>query len=326
MRAPSTIGLLLAALLAWCAAIPPAAAHEPAGGSDTSLLNPLRKYHRFRHLRPFARELKEFVELKKREGAVTEAAVYFRSLNDGVWIGVNEKAKFAPASLMKVPVMMIYFKAAESDPSVLERRIPYKKWSAYRQFAPSASGLREGEEYTADELIRAMILDSDNDAFRSVLPHLPIDAAEHLYRELGYSRSFKERGDFLSIKTYTGTFRVLYNATYLSEPMSAKALEYLTETKFDRGIQAGVPAGLRVAHKFGEHALPETPEVKQLHDVGVVYHPESPYLLGIMTRGTDYEAMCRVIREISEFVYREVDAQYSDQGLAGFEYEFEEEA
>jgi hypothetical protein len=71
---------------------------------------------------------------------------------------------------------------------------------------------------------------------------------------------------------------------------------------------AGVPSGTVVAHKFGERVLPSK-NVKQLHDCGIVYYPQFPYVLCVMTRGNDFVTLQQAIKGVSDIVYREFDRQ-----------------
>lgn len=295
---------------------------EPA---SPSLTNPLRKYLNFKALRPFSEELRVFTDEILKDGDAAEIAVYFRSLNDGVWIGINERVLFAPASLMKVPIMMAYLKKAQKNPSLLKEEIPAVLADEFNQFLSSKTRLTKGEKYTVDYLLELMIRDSNNDAMKTLTRHIDVDAVLHMYDQLGYSAAFEGKKDFLSLKSYVGTFRVLYNATYLNVEMSEKALGYLSRTEFSQGISAGIPEGVKVAHKFGEYGASDA-DVKQLHDVGIIYHSENPYLLGVMTRGSSYTKLAKVIERISQFIYNEVDFQYKSNSNDDFPYKFEGEA
>jgi hypothetical protein len=90
------------------------------------------------------------------------------------------------------------------------------------------------------------------------------------------------------------------------EVNSGSIHKYELITEFDQGIVAGVPKGVTIAHKFGEREVVGEPE-KQLHDCGIVYYPKHPYLICIMTRGSDFEKLAQGIRELSELVYKEID-------------------
>jgi hypothetical protein len=115
---------------------------------------------------------------------------------------------------------------------------------------------------------------------------------------------------FLSVQTYESVFRVLYNASYLSREASDWALEILADSEFKTGLVAGVPSNVTVSHKFGEHSVENG---VQLHDCGIVYHPRHPYLLCVMSKGTNFDMLDDVIAGVSRVVYSEIDAQSQKQ-------------
>ena len=72
------------------------------------------------------------------------------------------------------------------------------------------------------------------------------------------------------------------------------------------GIVAGVPAGVKVAHKFGEGTGSTSDNesvVSILNDCGIVYKKDHPYIICIMTEGTDFSDMEKVLGRISRTVY-----------------------
>ncbi|MHB8709527.1 MAG: serine hydrolase, partial [Desulfuromonadales bacterium] len=73
------------------------------------------------------------------------------------------------------------------------------------------------------------------------------------------------------------------------------------------GLTAGLPKSIEVAHKFGERG--DLAGAMQLHDCGVIYHPDTPYLLCVMTRGDQHNQMTAAIAETSRMVYDEVTTQ-----------------
>ena len=109
---------------------------------------------------------------------------------------------------------------------------------------------------------------------------------------------------------YAKIFINLHNAEYLTKDKSNYALLLLSQTTFYEGIVHGVPITIKVAHKFGER---ETMYSQQLHDCGIVYYPEHPYVLCIMTNGKDTKTLSKVISGISETVYRDVNTLVSSR-------------
>jgi beta-lactamase class A len=264
----------------------------------------------------FTPDLTAFIDtLKKERSGLADAAVYFRDLNNGPVIGVGQNIEFSPASLLKVPIMMAYFHRAEFEPGFLETRVTYAARSgslpSYAMFAPLFE-LELGKSYTYAELIDRMIKYSDNEAMALLWDALPLSDQFDLYQLVGVdSRILSSRAATLTVKQYSIFFRVLFNASYLSESHSERALKLLSETQFDQGIRAGVPGRIPVAHKFGEREI--STNLVQLHDCGVVYYPRHPYLLCIMTRGANMDTLPGAIRDISSFVYSRIDGQYQER-------------
>ena len=90
--------------------------------------------------------------------------------------------------------------------------------------------------------------------------------------------------------------------------MSEHALSLLAQSGYDVGIKAGVPKDVEVAHKFGERSGFEG-DLKQLHDCGIIYYPENPYLLCVMTQGQNFDDLSATIGMISKMVYEEFDSR-----------------
>lgn len=278
------------------------------------LINPLLDIEypvAFVELKPFRDEIEALVRKQLAKKRASEVAVYFRDLNNGYWTGVNERAEFTPASLLKVPLMMTVFREAETDPDLLTRRLicapeHVSNYQLSTDVKPLMS-VQVGMEYPVEELLRRMSSYSDNAAALMLAGTVSRDALAQTFSDLGVE--FSTPGALsgpLSVKQYASFLRILYNASYLSKRHSQKALEFLSESSFGHGLAAGVPPGVVVAHKFGER---QDGAVRQLHDCGIVYHPKEHYLLCVMTRGRDTAELTGVIAEVSRLVYDEVSAQ-----------------
>ena len=127
-----------------------------------------------------------------------------------------------------------------------------------------------------------------------------------IYADLGLKVPADEAEEnFITVKDYAALFRILYNASYLSREMSEKALKLLSEVVYEDGLVAVLPEGIKVAHKFGERAYEES-GVKQFHDCGIIYYPGKPYLLCVMTRGDDFNALQGIVRQVSQTVYQTI--------------------
>lgn len=259
----------------------------------------------------FQHALEKYASHMKQEKRLTDLSVYFRDLNNGPAFGINEQGEFFPASLLKVPIMMAYYHLAEQDSSILEIQIAFnqtKDFGILPAIVPRES-LVLGESYTVDDLIRRMIVFSDNQALSLLSERLPLPIIEDLFAMLGVGGDVLVNANSkLTVKEYAGFFRILFNSSYLSREYSEKALALLATTDYHDALSAGVSEGIAVAHKFGEAGTGNIE--RQLHDCGIVYFPNHPYLACIMTRGYDTEALKNSIRDISRFIYEKIDAQY----------------
>jgi beta-lactamase class A len=256
----------------------------------------------------FEHRIQKILDEATERGDITEASVYFRDLNNGPWFGVNEGALFSPASLLKVPRMITYFKEAERDPSLLGKKIRYEPEAdldLMQNFVPEKK-LEPGKEYTVEQLIEQMIVYSENNA-KEILAEKDDRFADAIYKDLGMMvPGTGKLENFMSVKEYASFFRILYNASYLTPYYSDKALELLSRTDFREGLVAGVPQGVTVAHKFGERGIGD---IKQLHDCGVIYERTHPYLLCVMTRGKDFGPLKQTIQAVSRETYSAVTSQ-----------------
>lgn len=239
---------------------------------------------------------------------ISHVTVYFRDLENGPIFGIDEHEKFAPASLLKVPIMIAVLKYAELYPEILDEKIGFGATIPEGQniFDP-AQTIVANTTYTVDEVMRRMIVYSDNSSkelLRRHLEKISPGILDQTFIDLGISLQNPDGSQFLTIKSYASLFRSLYNASYLNREMSQKALRLLSQVEFSKGIMGGIPTGTTVSHKFG--FLDVNANERQLHDCGIVYHPKTPYLLCIMTRGKEREKISSVIGKISKMVFEEV--------------------
>lgn len=241
-------------------------------------------------------------------------SVYFRDLNNGPAFGIKEEESFLPASLLKVPVMMAYYSLAEKDQNILQKEVVFEKKfeppeAGNIQFIKPSQEIQLGKSYTIEELIEAAIIYSDNQAVSLLYENLPNQAIIELYNLLDVDNSVLKGSDGqLNVLQYSRFLRILFNASFLDRDYSEKALQLLSRTEYKNALVAGVPGNIVVAHKFGESGY-ITGE-RQLHDCGIIYYPNHPYLLCIMSRGNDISKLEGSIRDVSKFVYEKIANQY----------------
>lgn len=270
------------------------------------LTNPLLDYELIGPNEPRTTTIKIKVQnyLQTQQQNYSQIAVYFRDLNNGPWFGINERAQFAPVSLLKVPLMIAYLKLAETDPELLEQKIRYQASYLTKANLPITEQLTPDQEYTVDYLLYKMIAQSDNAAFELLLERINNNELKKIHKELDivYPNQ-KTPENFINVKSYASLFRILYNSTYLSRPLSEQALTYLLNSDFNLGIRSGLPKSVRSALKYGIKDDYNNQNNEQIHDCGIIYQPKQPYLLCIMTKGPDRQKLVEIIANISKLVY-----------------------
>jgi beta-lactamase class A len=262
----------------------------------------------------FRGELSKYLDQEKASGRITDAAVYYRDIVRGPTFGLNEMADYSPASLLKLPVALTYMNLADDKPEILDKTVVWHEdnFPQTQHYQPQVT-LRDGQTYTIRELLRNSLSYSDDKSHRALVAHLedfvPDGDAEirQTFKELGVSAPTSTDDQVLNVRSYASLFRVLYNSSYLTSKSSEQILSWLSDSQFKDGLAAGLPAGIQVAHKFGE--ITHTDGTNQLHDCGIIYFPENPYILCVMTKGGDWGDLEKVISTVSHMVYKEIDSR-----------------
>lgn len=249
------------------------------------------------------------INTKLNNHDVQEIAYYFRDLNNGPWFGINEESVFTPASLLKTPMMITYLKLAETDPEVLEQMILFDTAQQLDPTIPGLPSLSPQSTYSVEDLLERMIIYSDNNAFNLLTLNINYDLVKKIHDDLGVPLPEENTPeDFLTIKEYAGIFRILYNSSYLNRESSEKALKILSGAAYHDGLVAGIDEGIEVAHKFGIRQ--GNNGINQLHDCGIVYYKDHPYLICIMTKGKDFSSLTRALQDLSRITYDEIKSLY----------------
>lgn len=213
----------------------------------------------------------------------------------------NEAETFNPGSLIKVPVMITILKMAEQKPGLLDKELVYNRPN---EKVPNqtfdSKTIQPGKTYTVRALLKYMISYSDNNATHLLHNILDMDMMRKAFTDIGLPEpDLVDRNFQITAKNYSGFIKSLFNASYLNPEHSEFAIGLLSESSYKDGMVKGLPDNTPVAHKFGEGG---TKEMHQMHESGLIYLDNKPYLLIIMTKGTDVQKLPNVISEITKVV------------------------
>lgn len=264
-----------------------------------------------RGYRKLKEEINKVIKNSLDKKLAENISVYFDD-RTGHWLEINGDEKYYPASMLKVPVAIAFILQTESNPELLLKQQIFDKKNNYNEPETyiSKNQMEDGKSYTNEELMERMLKYSDNNALELILKEVNQGVLNDVFIDLGIVPPNQEIAgkDFMTVYDYSYYYRVLHNSTYLNRNNSEKLLKLLTETDFNKGIVAGVPESIKVAHKFGEASIIDQdvrkPIKNQLHDCGIVYYSQKNYLLCVVTKGAVFSELETVIKNISATVYK----------------------
>jgi beta-lactamase class A len=250
-----------------------------------------------------------------------QVGVAYVDLASGDTLFLNADTSFHAASTMKVPVMIELFRRANTGSFrmnqallIVNRFASIVDGSLYALDSSSDSDStlyhRVGERVRVDTLLRLMITRSSNLATNTLITLVGADAVTKTMRSLGAQRIRVLRGvedgkafdKGLNNTTTARDLGIILRAIEegRAAPPSAtrEMLAILLAQEFNEKIPAGLPPGIRVAHKTGEITAVS-------HDAAIVYPPgRKPYVLVVLTRGiADGNKASKLIADISAVVY-----------------------
>jgi len=263
--------------------------------------------------------LNDYEKAKIANWDITHLSVYFRNLNNGNRFWIKEKELFSPASLMKLPLLLAYFKKSETEEWFLEKKVLFtKNWTSdqYKQNIQPKYRLEVNKEYRIIDIINQMIEYSDNEASIFLEKNIDVNEFKKVFTDIWIEFPPFIEWNFdnnIRVVDYVAFFRVLFNSSYLNRENSEKVLSLLTKTEFKDWLVAGVSdTNVTISHKFGERSIfwNNWIERMQLHDCWIIYYPKYPYILCIMTRWYDRKKLKLVLQEVSSIVYEKVNEAY----------------
>lgn len=248
-------------------------------------------------------KVEQYIVQAKSTGMADDVSVYFRKMNDGSWFNINPEEKYNPASMSKIIFLITYLKEAETNPGVLNKKLFFEKH--YSEVYPQNIKdfeLKPKNYYSVKELLTYMIVYSDNDATVLLTQNMNVGIYKKLFSDFNISLPPDAGEYFITSYDFSKFFRALYNSTYLKPDLSEYALKLLIQCSFKKGMLKNLSPEIEVAHKFGERIIGAT---AQLHEFGIVYIDNNPYLLGVMTKGRALPPLTTIVSDITGIVNTE---------------------
>ncbi|MFZ2154359.1 MAG: serine hydrolase [Candidatus Moraniibacteriota bacterium] len=240
-------------------------------------------------------------ELSKMGETDPNISIYFEFLNTGANIAVNKDMAIWPASLMKIPIAMAVMKKIEDGKWQLNSEMILYQEDRDERFGEMYKK-PVGGRFTVEELLREMLIKSDNTARGILIRNLDTGDIEEVLNHLGIEDIYNTENEITG-KKYSIFWRSLYNSSFLSEEHSQQLVEMMAHSETNEYLSRGLPDSVTFSHKIGVIY-----EDNIYADSGIVYVLERPYILTVMMQGHDEVDAERIIKEISEKVYRYVSS------------------
>lgn len=219
----------------------------------------------------------------------TDASIFIKDLNHPEFkINFNAQKKIPAASIIKIPIAAVIFKAISEGKLSL-----YQNINIYRKDIAGGSGTIKSEinlpvTYTLEKLLEIMLTYSDNTATNKIISLLGFDYFNKSFQELHLKHTSLNRKmmDFYSrkrgIENYTSCADIsllleqIYRGELIDKQTSAILLSFLKKQTVHDRLTRYTPKGIKIAHKTGL-------EKGVIHDGGIAFSPKGDYIICVLT-------------------------------------------
>lgn len=245
-----------------------------------------------------------------------KVGVVIRAVNTGEQLQINGDRPFASASIIKVPIMWEFCRrasAGEIDPDEMFTLHDCHKVGSSVYDSGILREMHDGIQLTYRDILRLMIIISDDTATNIMLDLLGMDQINETMRNLGLKNTILRR----RMMEYDKVARGIDNQTsaadmdrLLDRILQKQDLEpavhnIMLDTLAKQQINTAIPAflspALRIAHKTGsilDYGLE--------HDVGIIYNMQNEPVVAVSVMSQHLENNRNVIAQIAKMAYEEV--------------------
>jgi beta-lactamase class A len=251
--------------------------------------------------------LKENIEeiLKNVPGNI---GLYYKNLNTGATIEINEEESYLAASIIKLPILIETLNQIKDGVIRDDMMITLRE----EDKVPSCGALNylhNGIEVTIKDLYTLMIVLSDNTATNILINKLGIENINKTMNSLGlkntrvnrllYDEMEQKKGkeNYFSPKEMGLLLEQIYNGELIHEKISEEIQRIMKLQLMDSKIPYLLPEDTVVAHKTGE-------ATGITHDVGIIYS-KNPFILCFASNNTIVPVAEDALRKIALLCYEE---------------------
>lgn len=230
-----------------------------------------------------------------------DTGVYVKNLKTGETFARGADVPVVAASVIKIPVMIEAFRAREAGELSLDELHALAD-AERRPSCGTLKAMHTGIEMTFLDLVKLMIIVSDNTATNILIERLGMEHINATLRDLGCEKTTLRRLLFdseaarrgLENTITAGEMGMLLERLFRGEIVSRKASAAMMSILLDQRLNGKLPfflhaSGVRIAHKTGE-------DTGVTHDVGVIYAKE-PLVACFVGEHVDVPAYERLMQD-----------------------------
>lgn len=212
--------------------------------------------------------------------------ISIKDLTTGDALSVNGDEQFLAASSIKIPILIELYKKAKAGTLDLDKEVTVP--DDVRVGGTGVIKELGNVSLTIQDITTLMITVSDNTATNMLIDVAVMDDVNATMKELGLNvtRLLRKMQDYEAIEQgkenystpneFTRLMDILHTGEELDPWIAEKALAVLKKPK-TTAINRLLPYDVEIASKYGNMR-------NSYCDVALVYHPQSPYIISVMTK------------------------------------------
>ena len=251
----------------------------------------------------FQEQMKDTINnyIERQHASVTVA---YQNLITGERVEVNGNQASSAASTIKLPFALYLIDQVNKGNVKLDQKLTYQSYHYY-----AGSGIIQndpvGSEYTVEQLLKKMLIHSDNIAFIMLKELVGREQFINYIEEIGGEYAYPNGHNLTSTDDLILYLDELFHLANQDE-LAQKVVGWLKETDYNDGLPKEISQP--IAHKVGM-----IPMNNISNDAGIIFD-DQPYALAIMTDGFPYEYSKHVIADLAKLISEEhrqhVEAYY----------------
>lgn len=228
--------------------------------------------------------------------------IVVKNLSTGEYYAFNPNTDFESGSLYKLWVMTVVYQQIAQGKFHLSDTLSKNALDLYNEFLIDVSDQDTTQtiSMTVSDALYQMITISDNDAALLLTDKIGVASIKDFLERNGFGNSVVGQSGNQPTTTaqdIAAFLEKMYKGKLGNPDTTNKMLTLLKQQRLNDKLPKYLPTGVTVAHKTGE--LDD-----YNHDAGIVYGPNSDYLIVVLTQSDDTQAAQERIANISQAVYK----------------------